>query len=166
MASLITNGTNEMTIKNAKAGRARNQRGTLLLDLSVACIILIAFAVLALDCGGAIMAFGMTDRACRDAARAAAQGSNPTEARQLANAIIRTYATSSGILSSPRVDNVTYTDFGGHPPDGSSPFVTVTTSASARVLAPLSFFGRDLVSGSFPMRKTYTFPIVKLDVDS
>jgi Flp pilus assembly protein TadG len=129
-------------------------------------MILIGFSVLALDCGGAIMAFGMTDRACRDAARAAAQGSNPTEARQLANAIIGTYANSSGVLTSPRIESVTYTDFGGHPPDGSSPFVTVTTSASARVLAPLSFFGHDLLSSSFPMRKTYTFPIVKLDVDS
>lgn len=144
----------------------RKQQGTLLVDLSVACIIVIAFAVLALDCGGAIMAFGITDRACRDAARAAAQGSSPTEARQLANSVIRTYASSSGILSSPRIENVTYTDFGGHPPDGSSPFVTVTTSANARVLAPLSFFGRDVLAGNFPMRKTYTFPIVKLDVDS
>ena len=137
-----------------------------MIDLSIACMMLIGFSVLALDAGGAIMAFGMTDRACRDAARAAAQGSSPSEARQLANAIIRTYATSSGVLSSPRIDNVTYTDFGGHPPEGSSPFVTVTTSANARVLAPLSFFGADVLSGSFPMRKTYTFPIVKLDVDS
>ena len=146
--------------------RGRKQNGTLLVDLSVACMILVAFAVLALDCGGAVMAFGITDRACRDAARAAAQGSSPSEARQLANAVIRTYANSSGILSSPRVESVTYTDFGGHPPEGSSPFVTVTTSANARVLYSLSFFGRDVLAGNFPMRKTYTFPIVKLDVDS
>lgn len=146
--------------------RGRRNSGTTLIDLAFACMVLLAFTVLALDFGGAILAFGMTDRACRDAARAAAQGSSAVEARRMATAIIRSYARESGILSSPQVDSVSYNDFGGHPPDGVSPFVTVTTSARATVLAPLSFMGRDLISGSFPMRKTYTFPIVKLDVDS
>lgn len=154
-------------MKSKRAVRTRrSNRGTTLIDLSIACMVIIGFAITALDFGGAMMAFGITDRACRDAARAAAQGSSSTEAKRLATAVIKSYANTSGVLSSPQVDTVTFNDFGGHPPDGVSPFVTVTTSARATVLAPLNLFGHDLLSGNFPMRKTYTFPIVKLDVRS
>ena len=144
--------------------QARNTKGTGMAEVAVASLILIGMALFALNIGTAMMSYGVNDRACRDAARAAAQGSNSTEANNLASQILKSYSQNGTLLSNPSLVSVNYQDFGGNPPDGVSPFVTVTTRATARSIAPFSLFGSEIVRASFPVTKTYTFPIVKLNV--
>ena len=144
----------------------RNQRGTILAELAIGCLVTVSVAMFGLDIGTAMVCYGQNDRACRDAARAAAQGSTQAEAQNLATSIVKTFANPSGLITSPQVVSVQYTDFNGTPPDGVSPFVTVTTRSTARPIAPFSLFGRNVINGTFPLRKTYTFPIVKLNVNA
>jgi Flp pilus assembly protein TadG len=142
----------------------RRSSGSAMVELAAGSILIICVALFALDIGTAMVCFGVNDRACRDAARAAAQGSTATEAKTLANSIVQTFQTNSALISSPQVVNVTYNDFNGTPPAGVSPFVTVTTTATARPIAPFNIFGAQAIAKSFPVRKTYAFPIVKLTV--
>lgn len=162
-------GEKIMFSKNSRNGSTnkatrRRARGTVMGEVAIGCILMIGIAMFAVDIGCAMVGFGLNDRACRDAARAAAQGSSATEAKTLANDIVKSYATNSPLLSAPQVVSVTYTDFGGTPADGVSPFVTVTTRATARPLAPFSLFGAQVIASTFPVTKTYAFPIVKLTV--
>lgn len=144
--------------------RARSSKGTALAELALGCLLTVTLALFALDIGTAMISYSVTDRACRDAARAAAQGTNAGEATNLANKIVQNFAVGGGLISAPRVVSVQYNDFGGAPPDGVSPTVTVTTQCKARAIAPLSIFGKTVGGGSFPLTKTYTFPIVRLTV--
>lgn len=142
---------------------SRNERGTVFAELAIGCMIMIGIAMFALDIGTAMMCFGTNDRACRDAARAAAQGSNAAEANNLARRIVQNFNSQSNLVTSPQVVSVVYNDFNGTPPDGVSPFVLVTTRATARAVAPWGL-GKTAIGGTFPLTKTYCFPIVKLTV--
>lgn len=144
----------------------RNPQGTVLAELSIGCLVAVSIAMFGLDIGTAMVCYGQNDRACRDAARAAAQGSTQLEAQNLANSIVKTFANPSGLITSPKVVSVQYSDFNGTPPDGVSPFVTVTTVSTAKPIAPFSLFGKNVINGTFPLRKTYTFPIVRLNVNA
>jgi len=150
----------------ARSNKIRSNKGTGLAELALGMISVIIIAFFALDIGTAMVSYGVNDRACRDAVRAAAQGQNATEATKLAKQIVKTYETGSGLISKPEVLSVNYNDFAGSPPDGVSPFVTVTTRVTARAVAPLNVFGKPMAGGTFPLTKTYTFPIVKLTVNS
>lgn len=145
--------------------RRRSNRGTLVAEMAFGCLITVFIVLFALDIAGAMMCYGVNDRACRDAARAAAQGSTPAEATELANGILTSYRTNAGPLNStPVLVTIVYNDFGGNPPEGVSPFVTVTTRSVARPIAPFHIGSSQLIGSSIPLVKTYTFPIVKLTV--
>jgi hypothetical protein len=144
--------------------RARNQKGSGLAEMAVASLILIGMALFALDIGTAMMCFNVNDRACRDAARAAAQGSDANEAKNLAKQIIKSYPQFGMLARNITVVGVNYVDFNGTPPSGQSPFVSVTTKMDCNTIAPLSVFGVEAIKAKFPVTKTYTFPIVKLKV--
>jgi hypothetical protein len=144
--------------------KSRGQKGTVLAELAIGCMVTVTIALFALDIGTAMVCYGVNDRACRDAARAAAQGTNATEATNLAKKIVGTYTIAGGLVTAPEVVGVEYVDFGGAPPDGVSPYVTVTTRSTAKPIAPLSMFGKPVAGENFPLRKTYTFPIVRLTV--
>lgn len=150
----------------ARGKKARSMKGTGLAEVSVASLILIVMALFALDIGTAMVCYGLNDRACRDAARAAAQGQSPAEAQNLAQQILRSYASNTSLTESPVLLKVNYKDFDGSPPDGVSPFVSVTTRMQVRTIAPFSAFGKNTIADKFPVTKTYTFPIVKLKVAS
>ncbi len=143
---------------------SRNRTGTVFAELAIGCLVCISMSLFALDIGTAMASYSVNDRACRDAARAAAEGSNVTEATNLANRIVQSFASTSPLITSPKVAGVVYKDFGGNPPDGQSPYVTVTCRATARPIAPLKILGLKVIDETFPLVKTYTFPIVKLDV--
>lgn len=142
----------------------RNRRGTGLAELAMAGCILIGMALFALDIGVAMMTFNLNDRACRDAARAAAQASDATEAENLAKQIIKSYPHVGVLATNTQVLGVKYVDFNGNPPANESPFVAVTTRTDCRTIAPLRIFGAEMVKAKFPVVKTYVFPIVKLKV--
>lgn len=149
----------------ARNRQVRNEKGSVLAEISVACLIVVFVALFAMDIGIAMVSYGLNDRACRDAARAAAQGASRSEATALANRIVLSFAGPGNLITAPRVLGVDYQDFGGNaPPAGQTAFVTVTTQSTARPISPLNIFGSKTVGDSFPLRKTYTFPIVKLTV--
>lgn len=143
----------------------RSQKGSCMIDLGFACLALIVLAVFGMNMCFALVSFSMTDRACRDAARAAAQASNRTQAQQLAQAVLRSYKSQSSLMvTQPLLQSLDFTDFGGNPPSGQSPFVRVTTFSSVRMPAPVRVFGQNVFSATIPLRKTYVFPIVKVNV--
>lgn len=147
-----------------RARKTRNAKGSGLGELAAAALVLIVVALFALDIGTAMMCFNVNDRACRDAARAAAQGSSQTEATNLAQQIIKSYPQFGPLARNITVLGVNYVDFGGTPPAGESPYVSVTTRMDCRSVVPISLFGIETIKAQFPVTKTYTFPIVKLKV--
>lgn len=145
---------------------SRRQTGSLAVELGVAVLIMIFIVAFSLNICMAMIGYTMNDRACRDAARSAAQGANLTEATTRANRILVTYQKSLPLFRNLKVDSITYTDFGGLPPAGVAPFVTVTTSAISNVPCPVTLFGSSAFgAGTMQFRKSYTFPIVKLTVN-
>lgn len=142
----------------------RSTKGSGLAEIAVAALILVTIAIFAMDIGGAMVCYGVNDRACRDAARAAAQASTEGDAQQMAKQILQSYAMNTPLISPPTLKSLVYQDFGGNPPAGKSPTVTVTTSANAHPVAPISLVGKEIVGKDFIVQKTYTFPIVKLNV--
>lgn len=144
----------------------RKAGGFAALELAAGSLIMIGVIAMALNVCFAMLSYGGNDRACRDAARAAAQGTTLTEATQLANAIITTYKSNNSILSQITVTNLDYKDFAGNPPSGVSPTVSVTTRATVNLPAPVEFFGQNIFGKSIPVQKTYTFPIVRLNVQT
>ena len=145
--------------------KARNRAsGHTLIELSMLSVLFVVLAVLSLDIGYLLMGSELNDRACRDAARAAAQGDNYATALQLAQTAVIPHNGDGVFVSTPTVDPsvFTYQDFGGDPPPNTSPFVTVTTRTRIKVPAPIFFLGAEFgANGSMSFNKTYTFPIVK-----
>lgn len=151
---------------NSRRKGKRGSKGSAALELAAGASVVIAVVALSLNTCFAMMSYGINDRACRDAARAAAQGGNQQEALQLANAVIKSYNNNNGILSPIVVNQISYNDFGGNPPAEQSPFVTVTTSSTAKIPAPIELFGQVVFGSTLPVKKQYSFPIVKLTVNT
>lgn len=142
----------------------RPKKAHTLIELSMLAVLFVVMSVLCLDMGYVIMGSQMNDRACRDAARAAADADNYATALQLARAAVVPHRGDGYFVSSPTVDSsqFSYQDFGGSPPPNTSPFVSVTTSCDIRLPAPIFFLGSSFgSSGVMNFRKTYIFPIVK-----
>ena len=149
--------------RNDKAG-CRSKRASVLLELSCSCFMMLVFTILTADIGVLIYGAEFNDRACRDAARAAAQGQDAGQSTQLIKAILKSHQGDGNYIKVPTLENLIYNDYGGNPPPQVSPFVTVTVSTIARApFAPLVFFQGPvfLQNGSFAFSQTYTFPIVK-----
>jgi hypothetical protein len=153
-----------MTRKLNRKAKLRLNRGHILLELSCSAFLMLVFTILTADMGVLIYGAEFNDRACRDAARAAAQGQNAQQSTQLIRAILIAHKGDGNYITSPSLQALVYNDFGGSPPAQVSPFVTVTTKTTARApFAPLVFF-KDAVflqNGTFSFTQTYTFPIVK-----
>lgn len=146
---------------NAKA-RTRNAKGSAAFELGIAALIMIGIIAFGLNICFAMIGYTMNDRACRDAARSAAQGANFVEATQRANRILASYRGSSPLFRNLTLDPVLYVDFGGNPPPGQAPFVRVTTTAQSDVPCAINLFGNNVFGSSMQYRRSYTFPIVKL----
>lgn len=121
--------------------------------------------ILGVDIGVIMLADSTNDRACRDAARAAAGASDSTTALKRAQTAVLAHAVNSIFLTNPSVDtqNFQYNDFQGNPPPDVSPYVEVATTITVNVPAPI-VFGKasfDPGKGKMVLRKAYTFPIVK-----
>ena len=162
------------SLETAVAGSMRNNpvrrpvrsgsSGHVLIELSMLSVLFVVIGVLCLDVGYLILGSEVNDRACRDAARAAAAADNYATSLQLAKAAVAPHAADGTYVTSPLVDTTAfvYQDFNGSPPTNVSPYVSVTTHCKVRVPAPILFLGTAfLSSGAMQFTKTYVFPIVK-----
>ncbi len=155
--------TNKNKFETKSRLRSRRQ-GHTLIEVSMLSILFVVIGVLCLDVGYLIMGSEMNDRACRDAARAAAEGDNYATALQLAQTAVVAHRGDGYFVSNPTVNtgSFLYQDFGGSPPPNTSPFVSVTTSCNIRMPAPIFFLGASFGGqGDMNFTKTYVFPIVK-----
>jgi hypothetical protein len=143
----------------------RSRRGNHVVELACVLIAFAIVAVLCVDIGIVCLAASTNDQACRDACRAAAQGSDYASSLRLAQASLRSHAVNSPYFGTPTLDisEFEYQDFGGSPPPNTSPYVKVATSMTVRVPAPVNFAGARFYpdDGTTQVRKMYEFPIVK-----
>ena len=141
------------------------QRGSLLVELASASVFLLIFVLLSVYLCTLILGAYFNDRACRDAARAAAQGENLAQATELARSVLTGHASSGGFIGQPVLQTpIVYQDYGGAPPARISPFVQVTTKTTVSIpFAPLSLFNSTAFdSRNLAFSQTYTFPIVRV----
>lgn len=149
--------------RSCRLGR-RSKRGSLLIELSCGSFFFTLFAVLAMHMCVSMYGAFFNDQACRDAARAAAQGENITQATRQAQAVLKSHQINNGYLSSPVLKlPIVYNDFGGSPPPQTSPYVQLTTSTTVTPpFQAMTFFNAGLLQdGKIVFTQTYTFPIVR-----
>jgi hypothetical protein len=143
----------------------RRPRGAHTVELACVLIVFAVVTVLCADIGIICLASSTNDQACRDACRAAAQGSDYSSALRLANAAMKAHKLSSPYFGTPTLDmaEFQYNDFGGNPPPDTSPYVRVATFMTVKVPAPVNFAGAKFYpdDGTTKVRKLYEFPIVK-----
>lgn len=138
--------------------------GSILIELACGASLMLVFSLLCADIGMVVFGVDINDRACRDAARAAALGGSTSESVALASAALKAHAADGYYFTSPQlVLPISYNDYGGNPPAQTSPYVQITTSTIARVpFAPVDFFGAQfLKNGTISFKQTYTFPLLK-----
>ncbi len=141
----------------------RSSHGTVLVELACSSIFLVIFAIFAVYLTLIITCANITDKATRDAARAAAEQQTQAKAMAVAQSIVLSFASANPFMTPPTVpvNGVVYQDYGGNPPALKSPFVTVTVVSSAKLpFAPAQFFGQTFGTDTYTFSQTYTFPIV------
>lgn len=143
----------------------RNRKGHTSIELATIAIIFVIVSLTCLNVGVMILGSGSNERACRDAARAAAQCKDPASALIAAQAAVAAHSQNGGYFAAPpTVLTVDYNDYGGNPPANTSPYVSVTTTCQVTIPAPIVFMGLAKfdqgTSGKMTFSKKYTFPIV------
>jgi len=137
----------------------------LVIELAFGSFLFLVFSILGFELGLIIFCADFNDRACRDAARAAAQGSDVSTATKLATVALMAHSSVSPVLTSPAIQGtINYVDYGGNPPNSyTSPYVSVTTATIASIPAgPVDFLGASfLPGGKISFVQTYTFPIIR-----
>jgi hypothetical protein len=142
----------------------RNRGGNTIIELATISSLLVVVALFCANIGIVSMGSALNDQACRDACRAAAQGSNLNEATNMARASLKAHVADGYFISTPSIiqGGVFYQDFGGNPPPDTSPYVEVSTRNVVKIPAPVLFFGAKFgQDGSMTFTKKYTFPIVR-----
>jgi Flp pilus assembly protein TadG len=144
--------------------RNRKERGVVVMELAASAFMLLIFSILAAHLSLMVYGAYINDRACRDAARAAAQGSSQPEAEKMANVILTTHHALGSYVEAPSVKgHVQYQDYNGSPPAGHSPFVHVVTET--KVHSPfklLTVCGETFQDGAVVFTQSYTFPVVRV----
>lgn len=142
----------------------RGKTGSLLVELSCCSFMMLVFVILAVHLSAIIFGAYMNDVACRDAARAAAQGEDLTQATRLAQTVLKGHETVSFVGKPVLKSPIVYQTFNGAPDPQSSPYVQLTTSTEVTLpFQPLTFFGTaQFQDGKLKFSNTYTFPIVRL----
>jgi hypothetical protein len=146
------------------ATHSKRRRGHLSFEVPAVSILFLVFSFLSADMGYLLYGADFNDRACRDAARAAAQSSSLTEAMKKTTAVLQSHQGNAFVMSGPVLYGpVVYQDFGGSPPAQTSPFVTVTTTTTINLpFAPIRFDGATFgANGNMAFTQSYTYPIVR-----
>jgi hypothetical protein len=152
-----------MNKRNSAVVKER-RKGHLSFEVPVMSMLFLVFSFLSADMGYVLYGADFNDRACRDAARAAAQSTNLTEAIKKVNAVLQSHKGNPLVMSGPALYGpVVYQDFGGAPPAQTSPFVTVTTTTTINLpFNPIRFDGATFgASGNMSFTQSYTYPIVR-----
>lgn len=146
--------------------RQRRFHGYGFMEVAFIGSIMTMLALFSLNIGLIALGSSLNDRACRDAARAAAQGTTANQALLLANAALRSHPADGFFVTPSTLSaNFVYQDYGGSPPPDTSPYVTVTTTNQVRIPAPFLFTGQGFgTNGMLTFSSTYTFPIVKVQL--
>lgn len=142
----------------------RSARGGLIAELAGCCFFFVIFSLVSTDIGVVLYGAFVNDRACRDAARAGANGEDLTQARRLALAALKAHRQQLSLVTSPALqEDCVYEDYRGEPPPGRSPFVRVSTTSTATMpFFPLSILGCTFGTGRVEFFQTYTYPIIRL----
>lgn len=142
----------------------RSPKAHNIIELSAIAILLVVVAVFCANISVLLIGASLNERACRDAARAAAQGDSYTTSLKLAQAAVAAHAADGYFVTTPAVETASfiYQDYSGNPPAKGSPFVKVTTANTVRVPAPSLFFNVQTgTGGTMSFKTSYVFPIVK-----
>jgi hypothetical protein len=154
-------------LRGQRRTRTRKSSGSLVIELTACAFLFTFFAILAVHVGVMIFGAFLNDRACRDAARAAAQGKTIAQATQLAKAVLVSHRQTNSFLTSPNLQiPIVYQDFGGNPPNPqTSPYVQVTTTTTSTLpFKALNFQGDVFTQDqTLTFSQTYTFPIVRVN---
>ena len=155
---------------------ARNAKGSALIELGAIAFVLPLITIICVNVGVMVFAAWLNDSACRDAARAAAQRDNASDAYKVANLIVKERsANTGGLISSlillgqdPGAGAATGKFFKYElfpdPATGEAliekgPFVKVSTQLQASLPAPIVFNGAKFTN-VLSFRQSYIFPIV------
>lgn len=143
----------------------RSQHGMGSAELASSCMILVVVTLLCLNMSVTMLASLNNERACRDAARAAAQTDNFDDALKAAQAAVTSYQGDGYFVTTPTVETslTHYEDFSGMPPTPDQlPYVRITTKTTVRVPAPIIFFNAKMGNGeTMTFYRECTFPIVR-----
>lgn len=155
-----------MTLRVQPRTSGRTQSGSAFIELGMLSVVLVAIAILCLDIG--IVAWGTSrnDEACHDACRAAADGTDHDDALNRAQAALVAHTADGFWMTTPKVDtnSFVFQDYAGKPPAGEGPYVTVTTTSQIKVPVPLSFLGAKFGDTKINASKSFSFPLVKVQV--
>lgn len=158
-----------MRTLNRILSNSRKGRGSAVVEMACSSIFVVIFAIFAIYMSLLVICAHITDRAARDAARAAAQtqpqadlATTKAQATKVVNSILKSFKSANSFMTAPVLQNLVYEDYNGTPPDeDTSPYVTVTVVSTAKLpFAPTQFFGSSFGSESYTFSQTYTFPIV------
>lgn len=144
-----------------RKSESRSNRASVIVEMACSSIFLVIFAIFGVYLATLILCAQINDTACRDAARAAAETQDATQATAAATTILTSFESNSTFMTAPALKNLVYQDYNGTPPAETSPYVTVTTVSDAKIpFAPMSLFGGTYGNEQYTFTQTYTFPIV------
>ena len=153
------------TRQKRAAKRSRRRAGFTFAEVAATSFFVICITALGVDIAILTFSASINDSACRNAARAAAQGSDYTKATALANAALKAHKTDGFFISQPTITFLDYQTFGGSPPPGETPYVQVRTEVTVKLPVPILFFGvtfndnQDMV-----FQQMYAYPIIKTKI--
>ena len=140
-----------------------------MLELAAMGFIIPGIALMCLNIGILVFAAWMNDAACRDATRAAAQQSNPENAKAAAILAAKQFGADTNIIGHPVVllgaDEFKYQTFAdpeGKPDSARGPRVTVSTALNSKLPCPIIFNGIGFTD-VIVFKQAYTYPILNPD---
>lgn len=170
---------NKMSSRNSK----RSAKGSSIIELSAIAFVMPLVMLICVNVGVMVFAAWLNDAACRDAARAAAERSNPTDAYRVADIVVKQLSTTTGGLISSLVllgtepapgasSSGSFFEYNncadpatGEPIIGDAPYVKVTTQLVASLPAPIVFNGASFTN-QVKFRQSYSFPLVNATSDA
>lgn len=151
-------------MRNSAQNR-RDRCGQLVVELVVACLLFLPISILGFCTIVCEIATSINDRACRDAARAAADASDFATALKKAQAVMVSHSTSGPLYGPAKLDvsKFVFEDYIGTPPPNALPYVSVTTVMPCVIPAPIRLFSEQIGDKqTVNFTRTYRFPIIKL----
>ncbi|MBX9667466.1 MAG: hypothetical protein K2X93_07595 [Candidatus Obscuribacterales bacterium] len=147
------------------ARRRRRGVGFTFAEVAGTSFFVIVFAALGVDTALLIFGSSINDSACRNAARAAAQGGDVSKATSLAQAAIKAHRTDGYFITQPTITMLNYETFGGVPPVNETPYVQVRTEVTVKLPVPIFFFGVTFNDNNdMVFRQMYAYPIIKTKI--